>query len=123
MYFGQQFHSDGTQVLLWAIWDNKDLIPNSEFVFQALPSSPNCVRNCLDCSGPQTDGVHCFTDASLQFGVPYTFSLVMSMQNASGSMWELTMSSPTSSFAHLTFVVRSRRRTPSALTTRFLSRS
>jgi hypothetical protein len=73
-YFGAQFHSDGTQSLLFSMWDAPAFNNNSQFVFQSLPGSAHCKRNALDASGKST-GVQCAPHiggekVSLQFGVP-----------------------------------------------------
>jgi len=93
-----QFHSDGTQSLLFSMWDAPAFNNNSQFVFQSLPGSAHCKRNALDASGKST-GVQCAPHiggekVSLQFGVPYTFALGIVMSNASGAMWAVTMSDP-----------------------------
>jgi len=118
-YFGSQFHSDGNasygnashyQTVLFSMWDNPEhvgLLNHSEFAFQALPASGNCWRNALDASGKST-GVQCgqpwvnntnaSQNVSLHFGVPYEFTLAMTMQNKSGALWEVHVFDPVHKF-------------------------
>jgi len=101
-YFGAQFHPE-SQSVLFSMWDNPKhvgLQNNSRFPFQSLPSSSNCWRNALDASGKST-GVQCgqpwprnktaSQNVSFVFGAPYQFTLAMTMQNASGAEWEVSM--------------------------------
>ena len=104
-YFGAQFHPT-SQSVLFSMWDNPHhvgLTNNSEFPFQSMPSGGNCWRNALDSSGKST-GVQCgqpwprnktaSQNVSFVFGAPYEFTLAMTMQNASGAMWEVSMHDP-----------------------------
>lgn len=109
-YFGAQFHSDGKgnhwQSLLFSMWDNPNhvgLQNHSEFGFQSLPAGGNCWRNALDASGKST-GVQCgqpwpnntnaSVNVSLHLGVPYEFTMAMTMQNNSGALWEVIVVDP-----------------------------
>lgn len=104
-YFGAQFHSDGTSTLLFSMWDSPTFTNSSSFYnrfrFQSLPASGNCKRNALDSSGKST-GVQCSPDRapgkseSFKLGVPYTFRLAMVEQNASGALWAVDVSNPSS---------------------------
>lgn len=99
-YFGAQFHADGTQSLLYSMWDAPKYTNNSNFKFQGLPASRNCRRNALDTTGKST-GVQCAphiggVNVTLQTGVPYTFAMEMIFQNVSGATWEVSMFDPTS---------------------------
>ena len=74
-YFGAQFHSDGTQTLLFSMWDAPQHGNNTRYVFQSLPGSKHCRRNALDSHGKST-GVQCAPNIAnesvrLEFGVPY----------------------------------------------------
>ncbi|CAE8712094.1 unnamed protein product [Polarella glacialis] len=104
-YFGAQFHPTSGSVL-FSMWDNPKhvgLQNNSEFPFQSLPAGGNCWRNALDASGKST-GVQCgqpwprnktaSQNVSFHLGAPYEFKLAMTMQNASGALWEVTMLDP-----------------------------
>jgi len=104
-YFGAQFHPD-SQSVLFSMWDNPQHVGvqnHSEFKFQSLPAAGNCWRNALDSSGKST-GVQCGQpwpqnasvshNVSFQFGAPYKFRLAMTMQNASGALWEVTVLDP-----------------------------
>jgi hypothetical protein len=102
-YFGAQFHSDGTQMLLFSMWDAPKYNKSSEWTSQGVPASPNCRRNALDATGKST-GVQCAiphptntsgpNNITLEFGIPYRFALGMVEQNESGALWEVTMWDP-----------------------------
>jgi hypothetical protein len=105
-YFGAQFHPK-TQSVLFSMWDNPQHVGatnRSDFPFQGMPASDNCWRNALDSTG-KSSGVQCgqpwtrnpavSKNVSFSFGAPYEFRLAMTMQNASGALWEVTMFDPT----------------------------
>lgn len=104
-YFGAQFHSDGTQLVLFSMWDAPSYKNSTEWEAQGIPASPNCRRNPLDSTGKST-GVQCAIPAppgtngtgtnnvSFSFGVPYTFEFGIIDQNASGALWEVSVFDP-----------------------------
>ena len=94
-YFGAQFHDDGSQSLLFSMWDAPHYTNNSRYVFQSLPGSENCHRNALDASGRST-GVQCSPSlanksVTLSLGVPYVFTMEIVLTNSSGAMWEVSV--------------------------------
>ena len=93
-YFGAQFHPNGSQHLIFSMWDAKntsDRVPASGFPAQSVPASPECRRNKLDGQGT---GVQCSPShahdprVQLRFGVPFLFTLEMAAHNSSGATWE-----------------------------------
>lgn len=74
-YMGSQFHSDGTQILDFAIWDS-DSVPGT-----AQPLG-NCER-----FGGEGNGAHCEVAVSLERGQNYLFRLYKSSQSGRGSTW------------------------------------
>jgi len=74
-YMGSQFHSDGTQILDFAIWDS-DSVPGS-----AQPQG-SCAR-----FGREGNGAHCEVQVSLQIGATYQLRLFKTGQSEQGSIW------------------------------------
>jgi hypothetical protein len=91
---------------MFSMWDNPKhvgLQNNSDFNFRSLSAGGSCWRNALDATGKST-GVQCGQpwprnksashNVCFERGAPYTFTLAMTMQNASGAMWEVSMHDP-----------------------------
>eukprot|EP01063_Lacrimia_lanifica_P024779 TRINITY_DN32621_c0_g1_i1.p1 TRINITY_DN32621_c0_g1~~TRINITY_DN32621_c0_g1_i1.p1 ORF type:complete len:400 (+),score=124.12 TRINITY_DN32621_c0_g1_i1:50-1249(+) len=96
-YFGAIFNPNKTS-LLFSMWDTPAPHVNStDFEFQGLPASATCKRNALDTTG-KTIGVQCGLElpdvGDFALGVPYTFTIMMTAQNASGALWEASMHDP-----------------------------
>lgn len=77
-YMGSQFHSDGTQILDFAIWDAPKVEGTSH------PSGQYCSR-----FGGEGKGSHCEMRVRLELGQSYSFRLFKSGQSASGSTWSV----------------------------------
>lgn len=77
-YMGSQFHSDGTQMLDFAIWD-ADSVPGT-----AHPSGTYCSR-----FGGEGNGAHCEMTVKMEIGQHYRFRLFKSDQTSSGSTWSV----------------------------------
>eukprot|EP01060_Flectonema_neradi_P024056 TRINITY_DN3257_c0_g2_i1.p1 TRINITY_DN3257_c0_g2~~TRINITY_DN3257_c0_g2_i1.p1 ORF type:complete len:315 (+),score=73.29 TRINITY_DN3257_c0_g2_i1:50-946(+) len=77
-YMGSQFHSDGTQMLDFAIWDVNSSIKNSKPLGE-------CSR-----FGGEGEGSHCEKKVSLKLGNWYRFHVGQQGENATGVTWGVT---------------------------------
>eukprot|EP01059_Diplonema_ambulator_P030893 TRINITY_DN548_c0_g1_i3.p1 TRINITY_DN548_c0_g1~~TRINITY_DN548_c0_g1_i3.p1 ORF type:complete len:303 (+),score=70.22 TRINITY_DN548_c0_g1_i3:43-951(+) len=77
-YMGSQFHSDGTQIIDFAIWDVNGTVQNS------LPLG-QCSR-----FGGEGEGAHCETTQNIKLGQEYKFQVTQTFANATGVAWGIT---------------------------------
>ena len=77
-YMGSQFHSDGTQMIDFAIWDHNSTIKNCH-------PMGNCTR-----FGGEGEGAHCETVLPLSVNTSYSFKVHQTGANATGVMWGIT---------------------------------
>ena len=75
-YFGGQFHPDGSQTVIFSIWDANATAKTSH------PDAPTCGR-----FGGEGEGSHCEVGLNFSLGTAYDFSVSRVSQNASGSAW------------------------------------
>jgi hypothetical protein len=82
-YFGGQFWSDGSQHMLFSIWDYNDTVKNAGWDQE---TSPWCER-----FGGEGEGAHCGLGATFEFGRAYRFRMAFRDQNATGDFWRVTV--------------------------------
>jgi len=79
-YFGGQFHQDGSQMVLFSIWDFNATLKTAQ------PSSPWCNR-----FGGEGEGTQCKLKYPMEFDIDYTFKMVYDGRNASGEFWSTSV--------------------------------
>jgi len=74
-YMGGQFHSDGTQSVLFSVWDS-DSMP-----YSAMPMG-DCTR-----FGGEVAGAHCLIKYNLHVTTEYIYTVSSDGTNATGAFW------------------------------------
>lgn len=82
-YFGGQFHADGSNAVLFSIWDFNETVKNA---WWSEDASPWCKR-----FGGEGQGAHCDIAVKFEIGLPYRFRMEFSHQNATGDFWNATV--------------------------------
>eukprot|EP01064_Diplonema_japonicum_P022815 TRINITY_DN3300_c4_g1_i1.p1 TRINITY_DN3300_c4_g1~~TRINITY_DN3300_c4_g1_i1.p1 ORF type:complete len:316 (+),score=53.53 TRINITY_DN3300_c4_g1_i1:40-948(+) len=77
-YMGSQFHSDGTQIIDFAIWDVNGTVKNSKPLGK-------CSR-----FGGEGEGSHCETTQIIKTGREYKFAVTKTFENSTGVAWGVT---------------------------------
>mmetsp|Transcript_70831 Transcript_70831/g.195660 ORF Transcript_70831/g.195660 Transcript_70831/m.195660 type:complete len:364 (-) Transcript_70831:211-1302(-) len=93
--FGGQIHGDGSQVLLFSMWDF-DHIPGT-----TLGASPSCTRFSQGTGEwPYGTGAHCIIPYHFETGAEYRFELTKRV-DANGTLWSLAVANGGSAHASL----------------------
>ena len=116
-YFGGQFWADGSQHVLFSIWDYNDTVKNAGWDQQ---TSPWCER-----FGGEGEGAHCGLVAHFELGRAYTFRMAFRDQNATGDFSARpSLTSPATLLSSETFTsARSKESGVRALCNRLVARS